>query len=83
MSSKVSNLSGLKDLRASSFQVFEGLRDCEVHNGHLIFGGFQLSRVLKNFKVSRDERPFQGNKNPKIEGFKFSRVLNDLKFLKG
>ena len=45
----------------------EGLRDCEVHNGHLIFEGFNFqgySRISR-FQGMRDL--FKGIKNPKIE----------------
>ena len=28
-----------------------GLRDCELHNGHLVLEGLKFSRVLKDFKL--------------------------------
>ena len=44
-------LSGLKDFRASFFKVSGGLRDCKLHNGHLVLEGLKFSRVLKDFKL--------------------------------
>ena len=52
ISSKIfKNLSGLKDFRASFFKVSGGLRDCTLHNGHLVLEGLKFSRVLKDFKL--------------------------------
>ena len=59
-------------------------------NGHLVLEGLNFSRVLKDFKFSRDERSLKGIKNPKLHSprskfFKVSRVLKGFNFkgLKG